>query len=522
MSTHPVKSAGHDRDRWYRERWWRDDTLPTLLADAAATAPDRLGITDGDHRLTWSELRQAAAAYARWFAEAGVDRGDTAVIQIRDGAAFVAAMLGIQAVGGVAVPVLPSAGEVEVANIINRVSAAAYLGLRPPKGVQLGLVIEVDPAAGLPEGEVDEPFPPPGYDLDPDSVSDIMFTSGTTGRAKGVMNSHNTKLCGLRGLLSEIGAQPDDVWGVVAPMVHNAGWLYTFLPALASATTAAVIPGRGADAILDGLIVERVTKSFLVPTHAIDVLESFRRRGIDRSDLSLRVVLTGAAAAPPGLVRDLHKEMGVDVISLYGMTECQANLFTRPGDPIDIVEKSVGRPCPGAEVGLRGPDGSWIDVDDVPGEIVTRGPVVFLGYYDDQYATTSAFTKDGWLRSGDLAVRHRGNYEVVGRIKEVILRGGATITPQDVEKALSNHPAFRDVAVVGVPDDRLGERVCACVIGNAPSIEAVHNWLKQQGIGRSLWPDVIVGRNRFPTTALGKVQRARLRSELLEEQGSAC
>jgi cyclohexanecarboxylate-CoA ligase len=346
---------------------------------------------------------------------------------------------------------------------------------------------------------------------------EVMFTSGTTGRPKGVMNSANTKMSGLRGFLSTIDARLDDVWGVLAPMAHNAGWLYSYLPALCAGATA-VFVGRGdPQRMLDTLVRERVTIAFLVPTHTFDLMDAWKADP-GRWPLQLRYVITGAAACPPGLIADMRSEWGVRPISMYGMTECQGNLMTRPTDPLDVVASTVGRPCPGAEVRLRSPsDGTLVTADGAQGEVVTRGALVYLGYYNDQAATAAAFTKDGWFRSGDLGQYFGENIRIVGRIKDIILRGAATVLPDDVESAIIGCPGVDQVAVVGLPDERLGEIVCACVVGTA-DLPGIRDHLERAGVGHKLWPDVVVHFDEFPRTGVGKVQRGDLARRAAERR----
>jgi acyl-CoA synthetase (AMP-forming)/AMP-acid ligase II len=330
-------------------------------------------------------------------AGSGIHRGDAVVVRHRDSAAFVAACAASHAVQAVSVPVLATSGESEIAAIVERIRPGAYAGPEEAWSCLAGLHrLRLDAAEQWVPGaaQVDS------YQPDPDAVMEVMFTSGTTGRPKGVMKSANTKLSGLRGFLSTIDARLDDVWGVLAPMAHNAGWLYSYLPALYTGATG-VFVGRGdPQRMLDTLVRERVTIAFLVPTHAFDLMNAWKADP-GRWPLHLRYVITGAAACPPGLIADMRSQWGVRPISIYGMTECQGNLMTRPSDPLEVVASTVGRPCPGAEVGLRSPsDGTLVTGDGARGEVVTRGPLVYLGYYDDQSATADAFTKDGWFRSG--------------------------------------------------------------------------------------------------------------------------
>ena len=501
-----VTQPSSDAERYHREGLWTDDTVPGLIRAQAARTLDRPAIVEAGRRLTWSQLAAGVERAARLLAGAGVDRGDALIVRLRDSAEFVVAYAAAHAVEAVAVPVLATSGESEIAAIVERMGVRAYAGPDEDWACLTGLQrLRLD-APGL-----WDPSPPPvtGYRPDPDALAEVMFTSGTTGRPKGVMNSANTTLAGLRGFLSTLAVTADDVWAVLAPMAHNAGWLYSYLPALQSGATA-VIVGRGdSERMLDTLASEGATIAFLVPTHAFDLMNAWRSQP-GRWSLKLRYVITGAAACPPGLMEAMKSEWGVEPISMYGMTECQGNLFTRPGDPIEVVAGTVGRACPGVEVALRSPvDGSLVSGDGAQGEVVTRGALVYLGYYDDQAATAASFTKDGWFRSGDIGQYTDESIKIVGRIKEVVLRGGATIVPDDVEVALLGCAGIDELSVCGLPDERLGEILCACVVGTATLAE-MHAHLERKGVGRKLWPDAVVYFDAFPRTGVGKVQRGAL------------
>jgi len=495
-----VAQPWREAARWHAEGWWRDETLPGILRSWALSRPDATAIVEAGRRVTWAQLAGAMERLANELTARGFGQGDAAIVRLPDSAAFVACQLAVHAVGGVSVPLVHSTGEVEVEGITQRIGAR--VDFNSPdfdlNSAALWLPDPVQPAV--------RPAP------DADAVADIMFTSGTTGKPKGAMNSANTKLSGLRGFLSELQPGPDEVWGVLISMAHNAGWLYSYLPSLLTGATSVVVRRGDPEAMLDTLEREAVTATFLVPTHAFDLVNTWRAHP-GRWQLKLRYVLTGAASSPPGLIESLHEEWGATVISLYGLTECQANLFTRPSDPIAVAAGSVGRACPGAEVALRSPaNGSFVEGAGV-GEVVTRGPLVFLGYFDDQAATAAAISADGWLRTGDLGEWTDGNIKIVGRIKEVILRGGGTIVPGDVERGLDGADGVGEVAVVGVPDPRLGEAICACITGTS-SLEQLRAHLAAKGVGKSLWPDFVVHFESLPrTSSVGKIRRNVLATE---------
>jgi acyl-CoA synthetase len=503
-----------DAARWHADGLWCDDTVPGLLVRAAERDPEGVAYLHGPERLTWATLAGAAGTVAARLVDAGCRAGDIVPVVVPDGPELVAAVVGVQSLGAVAAPMAGNAGAAEVVAVSGRTGAALVVTDRVRDlGQDLRQVI-VEPA----ESWTTAGTPLICSDLDPDAVADLMFTSGTTGRPKGVMNSANTKLTGLRGFLQVHEFGPDDVWGVIPPMSHNAGWLYTALPAIATGGRLASI-GRGApERILDGLERHGVTVAFLVPTHVADLVQAVRENP-GRWRLRLRAIVTGAAPSQAEALRTMVEEWGVTAISMYGMTECQGNLFTWPDDDVETVVGTVGRACPGIEVALADRETGEILPEDSgrAGEIVTRGPGVFLGYYDDQAATTGAFTAGGWFRSGDLGQWRDGSLVVVGRIKEVILRGGATIAPEDVERSFDDLAQLGEVVAVGLPDARLGERVCLAVTGDAVDREVLREHLVRTGRSTSMLPDVVRHVATVPRTGLGKPQRAKIRAILVEE-----
>jgi acyl-CoA synthetase len=508
-----VHQPWRDAERWHRLGLWQDTTLPDLLNANAAKDPDGPAYVQGELVLSWAGLRDATALLAHQLLEAGCRPADIVVVVLNDGPELVAMMAAAQAIGVVAAPMSSASGESEVAAIVERVRAAVVVTDRPLTLPGQVRVVEPGPIAGWPVAG--QPLPPEGCVPDPDAVADLMFTSGTTGRPKGVMNTANTKFTGLRGLLEVYPFGHEDVWGVIPPMSHNAGWLYTALPALATGAPLVAV-GRG-DAVrmLDTLERHRVTATFLVPTHMSDLVTAYRREP-GRWRLSLRHVITGAAPSQDAVLRAAVEEWGITPISMYGMTECQGNLFTRPDDPIEVITQTVGRACPGSAVALRDPaSGELVRGDGGTGEVVTRGPTTFVGYYDDQGATSASFTADGWFRSGDIGLWVGDSIRIVGRVKEVILRGGQTISPDEVELAFVDVEGIGEVVAVALPDERLGERVCLGVTGIAPGEEALRAHLTARGLSRHLLPDEVRHLAALPRTGLGKAKRSEIRSLLL-------
>lgn len=518
-------------ERHYASGRWQPTTLPDLLDAHAGRHPDRLALADGPTQLTYAALREAVQRSAARFSHLGLDRGSVVAMQLPNRVEFVVAALASARVGAIMSPLPLGTGPREAIDVLNACGAEGYVVAATVKGASFlpharQVQAEVPTLRAVLVAGLDEPdgsllpFNGAGEDLDvpgryrpsPDDVLDLMYTSGTTGKPKGILNTTNSKLAGLRGFLEAWGFDDRQVWAVLAPLAHNAGWLYSYLPALVAGGTAYLLREYSPAAALALLRRTGATATFMVPTQARDLLEA------DREGLSaLRYVGIGAAETPAALKRRMREQWGCTPIAMYGMTECQANLFTRPDDPWTVVEETVGRACPGMEVAVFDPTRTRMLPDGEVGEVATRGAGLFAGYYDNQRATSASFNKDGWFFSGDLGSLRDGNVTLHGRIKDVIIRGGHNIVPEALEAHLAAHPAVADVAVVGVPHERLGEVACACVIprGEAPRLEDLVAFLRDRGVGPHVWPERLVVLGEFPRTPLGKVQRPRLKEIVL-------
>jgi acyl-CoA synthetase len=499
---------------FHRRGDWESETFPGLLCAAAERLGGRTAYVEEESRTTWSALLGAASGLGRYLQDRGVRVSEVVVLVFEDGPEIVAATAAVQGVGAVSAPLSHSAGPEEIATVVSRTGARVVLTDRPLNGSVPADVVLLGPVSSWEPGAAE--FPPAGVEVSADDVSDIMFTSGTTGRPKGVMNTANTKLAGVRGFLAEHPLTDADIVGVLPPMSHNAGWLYTAVPAVAAGATLVTV-GRGDPVrMLDRMERHRVTVAFMVPTHMHDLVTTYRQHP-GRWDLSLRLIITGAAPSQDEIVRAAVSDWGVTVVSMYGMIECQGITFTRADDSVDIMAGTVGRACPGVTLQLVDPDtGRVVSEDGVVGEVVAAGPLNFVGYFEDEAATGSTLSRDGWLSTGDLGQWHDGSLKVVGRRKEVILRGGMTLSPDDIEQVFADLPEVGEVVVVGLPDPRLGERVCLAVTGQVPSREELQAHLGARGWGKHLLPDDVRPLTELPRTELGKPKRTAVRAILLD------
>jgi acyl-CoA synthetase (AMP-forming)/AMP-acid ligase II len=429
------------------------------------------------------------------------------------------ANLAVLAAGAIVVPVNTRAAGPEVATVLERFdldlifAAQEFLGLRLRDEAE---ALDVAPVLALGE-PVADPGPREHAEvarrsaaLTGDSISHVQFTSGTTGRPKGVMLRHGAMVATTRAWVSVVGLRAGDGFPVVSPCSHIAGHKTGLLSCLTAGATA--VPLATFDAELLVHLVDHEGATFLqaAPTVFHDVVEFVRARG--RGIPSLRTAVTGAAVIPPQLVRDLYDVAGVGtVLAGYGLTETTGVVtITAADDPVDAVVTACGRPVPGVELRLVDADG--LDAAaGARGEVLVRGPSVMAGYLDDPEATAEVL-RDGWLHTGDIGeFDAAGRLRIVDRLKDMVLVGGFNVFPAEVEHALLEHPAVAQVAVVGEPDPRLGEVVVAHVVLRAPvDPDALLGHCRARLAGYKV-PRRVQFHEALPRNAAGKVMKGELR-----------
>ncbi len=373
-------------------------------------------------------------------------------------------------------------------------------------------VIDLDTVALLASGA---PEADPGRlpAVSPADTVQIQFTSGTTGTPKGVLLHH----LGLTGMptmavqLMELGPAP--VWLNVMPLYHIGGCGLSTIGPLAALGTQVLADRFTAAGAFRLIEAERVTIMGSVPTMLLAMLE---HPDLARRDLSsLRVVMSGGSTVSPQLVRRIESALDVRFVVAFGQTECHGHISqTRPDDSAVDKAETVGRPLPNVEVKITDPSTGERVAIGVAGEVLTRSPLIMQGYLDDPVGTAAALDADGFLHTGDICTMdHRGLLSVVGRLKDMIVRGGENISPREIEERLAAHPQVADAAVIGVPDARLGESIAAFVrpvAGLEPSIEDLARW-----VGAALAPFKVPAHWRvvddLPVTASGKVRKPDLR-----------
>ena len=532
-----------DRAALYLERgWWSPaDTLSRWLDKAASETPDAPAIIGGGQSMPYRELAGRVAALAGGLKALGLGSGDVVAVQLPNRAEYLVSYLAICAIGGVMTTLYVPYRAAEMETLLIHSRARAFIGLadmgdfRPARTV-LDLrsrtaspehVIVLGEAPGGAGGFANPAEAPGGAcafadlaEAPPHELSDgpvaadpflLLYTSGTSAQPKGVPLAYQGILGNARLGVPEHGITAGDRILSAAPFGHLYA-LYSFHLALSAGAATVLLPAFTPPDLARTLDAEAVTVLFAAPAHVAACLGAglLTADGLSRLRLA---VLSGSAVAP-AVARGLQERMANGhVTQLWGMTETQAGLYTRPGDPIETVAGTAGRPSPGTEVRIAGADDAVLPAGE-EGELQIRGPLLFPGYFDHPEANREAFSAGGWFRTGDLAVvTGEGNVAITGRCKDVINRGGIKYNPRDVEDLLAAHPQIDMAAIVPVPDPVLGERACCCitVAGDAaPTLEAVCAYLDEHGVAKVRWPERLEVLDAMPLTATRKIIKGRL------------
>ena len=523
------------RSRFEADGAWNDETLPGLVARHAATS-DRVAVVDsgGRRSITYGELDRTSNRVANALLCWGVEPGDVVSVQLPNWYETVAIDLGILKAGAILNPLLPIYRASELRHVLEVVSVPVFFVPGVYRGFdhgqlaaelrdelpELRRVLRVagpdggdDDFRELLEGFSDEA---PSLKRDAAAPSELIFTSGTEATPKAVLHSEQTTGFSARAAAAALGMNGEDVVWMPSPIGHSTGFNYGVRIALHHGLTL-VLQDRwdGAEA---ADLVERFHCSYCVAatTFLSDLVATSRAGNRDLS--SLRLFGCGGAPIPAEVV-EAAEESGLAVLRLYGSTEVLVATWNRPQSPVEKRRSSDGCPLPGVEVEIRDDDGNA--VIGAPGEIVVRGPNTCLGFFDDAERTGRTFEADGWVRSGDLGVIDEDGYlSVIGRKKEIIIRGGLNIAPSEVESVIRRHPQIADVAVIGIADRRLGERTCACVVtapSNEMALEQLVEFLKVEGMATFKLPQLLVAVAELPKTPTGKVQK-HLLVEMVERR----
>ncbi|MCB0997085.1 MAG: AMP-binding protein [Acidimicrobiales bacterium] len=502
-------------------------TLWSLVERQASRTPDALLVVDEHGRsLTFGRYRERTEQIAAGLAARGIGPGTTVAWQLPTSIAAIELVGALARLGATQVPLLPIYREREVRFALRQTRPSLVITPSVWRGFDhAGLAKQVVADEGL-DAEVlavDEPMaggdparlPPPPADADP--VRWVFFTSGTTGEPKGARHSDATIAAGSLGVAEAYRVTESDRYPIVFPFTHIGGIGMLFIQ---------LATGAGAIAVEQ---FDLETTPPLLASHGLTIaaggtplallyLQRQRRNPDERMFPDLRATMTGAAPTPPSLDAELRDELGgIGALACYGLTEMPFLTVSSVADTPDHRARTVGRAVGGAEIRVVDADGRDV-APGVSGEIWARGPQLCLGYLDAE-RNAEAFTPDGWLRTGDLGTLDADGFvTITGRLKDIIIRKGENISAKEVEDLVFTHPAVADVAVIGLPDDRTGERCCAVVVpaagSIAPDLAELAAFCRAAGLANQKLPEQVEVRDELPRNASGKVLKFRLRDEL--------
>ncbi|CAG0997498.1 MAG: AMP-binding protein [Rhizobiaceae bacterium] len=516
---------------------WQFTTIPALSARAAETYGDATAIEDGATRLTFAGLDRERRRAAKAMIACGVKKGDRVMIWAPNSWRWFVAALGLVSAGAVLIPTSTRFKGREVEELMRRsgatmlVSCGEFLGQYYPD--QLGeaarallhtIVVLGEPRRGelswdafvargdsVSDGEQSARE----ADIGPDDLCDMLFTSGTTGYPKGVMYGHRQCLMAIDAWATRVGIRRGDRVLVIPPFFHAFGYRSGAIVSMMRG--AVLIPHLTYDAeeILKRVERERISVIPGPPAIFHGMLQHPRMAAFDRS--SLRLGITGGAVVPATLIRRMREDLGfAGVVNGYGLTECGGyGTMCSADDTDEQIANTAGKPFPGTEVRIMGDEGRLLP-DGERGEVVLRGYIVMKGYFNDPEATAKTIDRDGWLHSGDVGYFDaNGDLRIEDRLKDMYISGGFNCYPAEIERLMSAHPAIGQIAVIGVPDERLGEVGKAFVVlrpGRTATEAELIAWARDN-IANFKVPRRIEFRDALPTSPQGKVLKTRLREE---------
>jgi acyl-CoA synthetase (AMP-forming)/AMP-acid ligase II len=523
-----MTTAGHDVQ-------WDEMTIPGTLARAVELWPEVSALEDGERSFTFRQLAAAVEEATRAFLASGVERGDRVAIWAPNGWRWEVAALGLQSAGAVLVTLNTRFKASEAAYVLEKSGARMlftmgdFLGMNYADAVAaqdlpaLEATVLIDGKSD--HGESWEAFLDRGAsttpeaararaaEVTPEDLSDFIFTSGTTGNPKAVMTAHgqNLKVFDVWGRC--VGLQPGDRYLIIMPFFHSFGYKSGWLACIIHGATALPEPVFEVEPVLERIQREKITVMPGSPTIYQSMLTFPDRERYDTS--SLRLAVTGGAAVPVELVHRMRSELGFrDVITAYGLTEsCGTISACQLGDDDETIATTCGRAIPDTETKLVDADGNEVPTGE-PGEVWSRGYHVMRGYWGDEAETAKAIDADGWLHTGDIAVvDERGYFRITDRIKDMFIMGGFNVYPAEVENLLFAHEGIAAAAVIGVPDERMGEIGMAFVVpvpGATLASDALVAWSRENMANYKV-PRHFEIVDELPSNASGKVLKFELR-----------
>ncbi|EIT7682636.1 medium-chain fatty-acid--CoA ligase [Escherichia coli] len=522
----------------YRQQGlWGDASLADYWQQTARAMPDKIAVVDNHGATyTYSALDHAASCLANWMLAKGIESGDRIAFQLPGWCEFTVIYLACLKIGAVSVPLLPSWREAELVWVLNKCQAKMFFApmlfkqTRPVDLIlplqnqlpQLQQIVGVDKLApatsslSLSQIIADNIPLTTAITTHGDELAAVLFTSGTEGLPKGVMLTHNNILASERAYCARLNLTWLDVFMMPAPLGHATGFLHGVTAPFLIGARSVLLDIFTPDACLALLEQQRCTCMLGATPFVYDLLNLLEKQPADLS--ALRFFLCGGTTIPKKVARECQ-QLGIKLLSVYGSTESSPHAVVNLDDPLSRFMHTDGYAAAGVEIKVVN-DARKTLPPGCEGEEASRGPNVFMGYFDEPELTARALDEEGWYYSGDLCRMDEAGYiKITGRKKDIIVRGGENISSREVEDILLQHPKIHDACVVAMPDERLGERSCAYVVLKAPhhslSLEEVVAFFSRKRVAKYKYPEHIVVIEKLPRTASGKIQKFLLRKDIM-------
>jgi acyl-CoA synthetase (AMP-forming)/AMP-acid ligase II len=511
----------------YREvGWWTDETLAAMVNFHADLNPSSVAVVDelGGSRHTYAELRRHAASLAQSLAALGVRVGETVSVQLPNAYHAVVAAVAVQSLGAVLNPLLPNYRTRELLHAVTTtesgvvITPGTYHGwdyvpmideVCKLSGVDVIHLVDDDSAADdVSIGALIAANPDPERLREVKSaVSEVIFTSGTESTPKAIMHSEENANCAVRTLFKDLGSSENRAVWMPSPVGHSTGFNFGIRAALYHGLPLILQDRWSASDAIELLQRFGGTYTLAATTFLSDLVDECERTGVRLP--RMREFGCGGAPVAPDLVRRADA-VGIQVLRLYGSTEVLCATWNRPTSTLEQRAHTDGLPLSNTEIQIRDDVGRPMPVD-TEGEVYVRGPQASVGFFADPERTAATYLPDGWIRTGDLAtVDDDGYLTIVGRKKEIIIRGGVNIAPREIEEMLLQFAEVERASVVGVHDPRLGERTCACVVfspGRKLDLGQIVARLRDAGLATYKLPERLHVMETLPMTSSGKVQK---------------
>ncbi len=532
MSDSILNGIGERADRYRREGWWNGERFDAVLRAHADRSPNRIAVIDScEQRLTYADLNSRVDTLAAGLLTMGLTVGDRVLVQLPNRASFLTVTFALLRAGLVPVFCLPAHRISELEHFAVASSARAYIAADFAEGYDYRdlarsltskvatvrhVLIDGDAQEFTPLAAVDDV--PKEFALKPtDSLALIQLSGGSGGRSKLIPRATDDYMYSVRASIDVSGVTGESVFMPMIPIAHNFPMSSPgFLGVVYAGGTTVLLESRDPHVAFQTIARERVTHVCMVPPLALLWLDAVAANTEDLSSLQLFQV--GGQKLKEEAARKIMPAFGCTLQQVFGMAEGLVN-YTRLDDPVDVICQTQGRPVSvGDEIRVVDEYDNPVGIA-VAGRLLTRGPYTIHGYLNDTEANASAFTDDGFYRTGDIViVRQDGNLVVEGRVTDQINRGGEKISADEVEAHLLAIPNVYDAAVVGMGDEWLGEKSCAYIIvkGEKPTVSAIKDWLRMRGLATYKIPDKIRFLDTFPETGVGKISRRELREQLKE------